>query len=355
MPAFSEQYAVTATHSAWLLTLPFLALAAGPILVGAVLQRANARVLLSASMGILGISLLGFSVADSFATILAFRVIQSLVLAVIFTACITYASRVADPTQRQRRVALYVSTSILGGFTGRLLSGFLADEYGLQVPFAFFGVLALVSAVCVSTMVKDIALQGQRLRLRDSLSVLKGKNIRTGLIIVFTTFFTFSGALTTIPFRLVDLDPNVNSSDIALVYSGYAIGIFIPVSIAWLVNRGMSEIGMLRIGATILLVGLCGMLIPNTTVLLFVFLLLAAGMFSIHATAAGLLNRLQPEHASIINGAYISNYYSAAAIASVVPLWIIQFVGWNTYVGITIVMVLSAFWHISALDKNKEH
>ncbi|MDB4222957.1 MFS transporter [Granulosicoccus sp.] len=351
LPAFSTAYGVPATTSAWLLTAPFLALACGPILVGAILQRVSARKLLSVSMAILGIALLGFANAESFVHLMVFRVIQSILLAIIFTTCITYASNAGDSSQRPKRVALYVSTTIFGGFSGRLISGFVADEFGLEAPFILFGILALISAGCIWTQVKDTRLPGEVLSLRSILGLFKKKDIRVGLIIVFTTFFAFSSALTAMPFRLVELNPGIQSSNIALVYSGYAIGIFIPIIIAWLVARGRKEVDILKIGTGIFLMGFCGLLIPDTAVLMFVFVLLAAGMFTIHATAAGLLNKLQSEHASVINGAYISNYYSAAAIGSVVPLWLIESVGWNAYVGATAMMIAGVFWLIRVLGR----
>ncbi len=350
LPAFTSTYNLTPTRSAWLLTIPFLTLAIGPIVVGSLLQFTNARLLLCVSMLLLGLALLGFALSDAFNSLLVFRLLQSLLLPIIFTAGVTYASQAGDSSLRQRRVAMYLSTSIVGGFSGRLISGFVADSFGLAAPFMLFGVLAILSALSIGLKVRDVPLQAERIGLASIREVLQGKPVRFGLLLVFTTFFTYSGVLTALPFRLVELQPGISSAAISVVYLGYAIGIFIPLLLDRLIGNGFSEGNALMIGITLLCIGLIGLSLPSTSAIMVFFLVLSSGMFAIHATAAGWLNKLRAEHAGVINGAYISNYYSAAAIASVLPLWLVQLLGWQAYIASQVLLAASAFWYCHKLS-----
>jgi len=233
-----------------------------------------------------------------------------------------------------------------------LISGFVADAFGLSAPFALLGVLAILSALSIALYVRDVPLQATRLGLGAIKQVLYGRPIRLGLLLVFTTFFTFSGLLTALPFRLVELDPGISPASISVVYLGYVIGIFIPLLLDRLITAGITERRALSIGITLLCIGLGGVSLPNTGLIMGFFFVLSTGMFTIHATAAGWLNKLRPAHAGVVNGAYISNYYAAAAIASVIPLWLIALFGWRVYIISQLLLAFTAYWQCRKLAES---
>lgn len=349
LPVIADHFEISAALSAWLLTLPFLCLAVGPVVLGSYLQKARVRVVLVIAMLLLGLSLLGFSLTDSFGLLLVFRIVQSLMLPVIFTASMTYASRVEDAELRRRRVALYISVTILGGFIGRIISGFVGEAYGWQAPFKLFAIFSLISAAGVWIFVKDVPIKGAALRLKEIWSVLQSSSIRSGLAVVFTVFFTFAGTLNAMPFRLVSLQPDIPASIISMVYIGYAVGIFIPLLLGGLINKAGGEVRLIWYAYVLLLIGLAGLAIPNTAMMFVVCFVVSSGHFTIHAAVSGYLNNLHADNASLVNGAYISNYYTAAAIGSILPLWITDQLGWTVYVVLQFVFGLTAIWHIRKL------
>lgn len=346
---FAETFAVSATVSAWLLTIPFVCLAIGPILVGTFLQRASAQRVMAVACLILGGALFGFVLTTDFRILLFFRIIQSLMLPVIFTAAVTYCSRAGESANRQTRIAVYITATIIGGFFGRLIGGFLGDAFGWQAPFLLFAFLSLSCAVAIWMLVDHLALDEKPLKTKAVFNLVRQSDMRYGLAFVFTTFFTFAGTLNVIPFRLVELEPDITSTKISLVYIGYSVGIFIPILMRWLIDRVGGEIPTLKIGLGLLVMGLIGLFIPSVNLMLIVFLVLSTGMFTIHATTSGLLNKLQAKNASLVNGAYISNYYSAAALGSVFPVWVVYQFGWSVYVVMQLSIALSALWCLSKL------
>jgi len=354
LPTFASTFDVTPTTTAWLLTLPFVCLAIGPVLIGSMLQHASAERVLSVALLLLALSLLGFSLAEKFHTLLAFRAAQAVMFPIIFTAAVTYCSRAGAAQSRRKRVAMYVSATILGGFGGRLFSGFVGEALGWHAPFILLSGLCFTSALLVWFLVTDIPLNSEPLRAKAVMQFVRRTDIRAGLAFVFTTFFTFSGALNVIPFRLVELQPDIPSSSISLVYLGYSVGIFIPLLIGGVVKRAGGEVPTLMIALCVLLAGLSGLFIPSVKLLTFVFLVISMGMFSIHATSTGLLNDLSPDNASVVNGAYISNYYAAAAIGSLIPVWLLNQFGWNTYVVLQLLLALTAVRYLPALRNAKQ-
>ena len=111
------------------------------------------------------------------------------------------------------------------------------------------------------------------------------------------------------------------------------------------------EVPTLKLGFAFLFAGLAGLFIPSINLLLVVFLILSMGMFTIHATASGLLNKLHANNVSLVNGAYISNYYSAAAAGSVFPVWVMYQFGWSVFVVVQLCLALIALGCLPNLKK----
>jgi len=351
LPTFAQHFDVSATASAWLLTLPFICLAIGPIVVGTFLQTASAQRVMTAGCLILSVALVGFVVSTEFEWLLFFRAMQSLMLPIIFTAAVTHCSRAGSPDNRQARIAFYITATIVGGFSGRIIGGFLGDAYGWQAPFIVFAVLSFSCGVAIWFWVEHIALDEKPLNVYAVFALIRRADMRSGLTFVFATFFTFAGTLNAIPFRLVELDPGISSTRISLVYIGYSVGILIPIAMQWMVRRMGGELPTLLLGYAFLLLGLIGLFIPSVNFMLVVFLVLSFGMFTIHATTAGLLNKLHADNASLVNGAYISNYYSAAAIGSVFPVWVVYQFGWTVFVAMQLCVAAVALWCWSNLKR----
>jgi len=351
LPTFAQSFAVSSTASAWLLTLPFICLAVGPIVVGTFLQRASAQRVLAVACLALSIALIGFVFSSDFKSLLFFRALQSLMLPVIFTAAVTYCSRAGDSENRQARIAVYITATIVGGFTGRLIGGVMGDAYSWHAPFILFALLSCGCAMAIWFLVDHIALDEKPLKAKAVVQLVSRPDIYSGLGFVFITFFTFAGTLNVIPFRLVELEPDISSTRISLVYVGYSVGIFIPILMRWVITRIGGELPTLKLGYGFLMIGLFGLFIPSVNLMLIVFLVLSMGMFTIHATASGLLNKLYANNASLVNGAYISNYYSAAAVGSVFPVWVVYQFGWSVLVIVQLFIALSALWCLSNLKR----
>lgn len=352
LPLLAEEFQIGATHSAWLLTLPFFCLAVSPIVIGGLLQTASARKVLSGAMIVMALSLVGFALSETYSLLIVFRGLQSLMFPVIFTACMTYASRAGDSLSRQKRVAVYISSTILGGFSGRIFGGFAAENFGWSIPFLALAVVSGIAAIVIHLKVKDVPIEGQPLDARATLALLKTPNVIYVLVIVFATFFTFVGALNVLPFRLLELAPDMGTSVIALAYSGYAIGVFIPLFLQQMIDRFGGEVATLTLGLAVLLAGLVGLALPEAYSLFGVCLFISSGMFVIHATASGFLNQLYAANASLINGAYISNYYTAGALGSIVPVWVVSRFGWSSFVLLQLIVAISALWFLFKLKKS---
>jgi len=351
MPMLSDAFAVNATTIAWIMGVSFIGLSVAPLLVGLLLQSRSIQTALWIAVGVLGLSQFAFASANNFTWLIVIRSIQSLMFPLIFTAAMTYCSRAGNTASRLRRVSIYVSATIVGGFLGRMAGGFLGTAYGWPAPFIVLGGLLLLASAMIFILVSDNRLQARTGADVSLIDIIKRPEIRAGLILIFTSFFTFAATLNALPFRIVALDENAPASSISLVYTGYVIGVFIALSIPHIVRISGSEIRAILLGISILITGLVGLMVPTLQLLIAVGFLFSGGMFIVHTTLSGYLNALAGDDVSMVNGVYISTYYAAAAIGSIFPLWFYHQYGWTAFVIMLVSIAVISLWPLRTLSR----
>ena len=351
LPAFAAEFGASPATAALLLSVCLAALAIAPLGFGVVLQRFGARALLSASAGLLGALQLAFAAADGFAWLLGARAAQALLYPAVFTAAVTYCSRAGEADAVARRVATYIATTILGGLSGRLIGGFVSDALGWRATFALLGALLLGCAALLLVAARDQPLPAAPGGARGALALLAAPAFAAGLALIAIVFLTFSGLLTALPFRLVEIDPGVDASTISLVYLGYLVGVGVSLNVARVHAALGGPVRAMGAALALLGAGLGASAAPSVAVLVAAGFLTSAGMFTVHATLSGYLNGLRPDQAGLVNGLYISVYYAAGALGSFAPLWLYQAVGWGGFLGAMLATCLAGSLPLALLAR----
>lgn len=354
LPFFANEFGVTPTRVALLITVTLIGLAIAPLGIGVWLQRYSAQRLLVIATALLGILQLVFAAAPSFSILLAARIAQSLLYPAIFTAAVTYCSKQGEREALASRISLYVATTILGGLAGRLIGGYVSALTHWTTTFHLLGILLLLCSASLFFAARDIKLPTTNTDTRGHAisAILTNRTFVAGYLIIFLVFFAFVALLNALPFRMVAIDPNVEASRISLLYLGYLVGIVIAVFIKPLTNMLGGEIRTLTLSITIFLTGIALYGVQNIAFMIGVGFLTSAGMFTVHTTLSSYLNSLKPESASIINGLYISIYYSAGALGSLLPVALYHSFGWTVFLCTLLLSSSLSLWPLFVLRRS---
>lgn len=142
----NQDLGIGATGFGFLVSVLGIGMVAGGIIVGNYASRVRTSMVVSGSVGILGVGLLGFALAPDFTLVL--------VMAFVIGACMV-ASRAAIaallqamvPDEKRGRVESAVNTMISAATTLSMgMAGFLGDLLGLRSVFALAGIITLSSA-----------------------------------------------------------------------------------------------------------------------------------------------------------------------------------------------------------------
>jgi YNFM family putative membrane transporter len=92
-------------------------------------------------------------------------------------------------------------------------------------------------------------------------------------------------------------------------------------------------------------------IIPNLLLIFIVMFGFCLGMFLVHSVSSGYLNKLATTQKSLINGAYISIYYSGGVLGSYLPGIIYKNFGWEFFIACLLIMLFISIYSSFKLSK----
>ncbi len=319
LPLLARAYGVSDPTASLAVTATMLPLGLAPLAYGFFLDAAPAKPLIAASLALLALATVGLCLCPDFQWFVAVRVVQGLLVPALLTALMTYLAASATPANLRRIMATYIAVTVLGGFFGRFFSGLTAQYLGWRVPLAALGAaLAACSLVC-AFLPPDGRSAFAPIRLRNAPRVLRHPGFLNTYLVVALLFFVFSGMLNLLPFRLAALEGGYSPLRAGVMYCGYLMGILACLHSHRLVRRlgGPAQTMAMGAGGVVVAAGFYALASPWA--LFGSVFVLCAGMFTAHSVAPGVLNSGEPEHKGLVNGLYISFYYSGGALGTCLP------------------------------------
>ncbi len=340
LPLLAEQWHRPIGDTALLTTATMIPLALGPLMYGYVLEHVSTKHMLTASFSVLTLAQFALGLGPDYPVFLLLRAIQGLMLPAIFTALMTYSSAAGGQEKTRRNITIYIAATILGGYCGRVLTGLLTDLINWQAAFLFWAFAALVATWLTTRLASDPRLRLGKVHLAEIRELARRPIYAEGLASAFLLFFVFAAVLNFLPFHMRDNDPGISQSAIALVYTGYLVGVAIALGSLRLIHLFGGERRTLVAGSLVYLLGTAAFALPGNQLAYVTMLVFAAGMFTLHSVLSAFLNHLETERKGLINGLYVSAYYTGGAMGSYFPGFIYQYVGWPAFVAFMLLLLV---------------
>ena len=158
LPAYARSFDVgVAAASVIVSAFAFFRLVFAPA-GGALVERLGERPVYLAGLVIVALSSLATAFAQTYWQLLIFRGVGGVGSTMFTISAMALLVRLAPPSARGRVASAYGSAFLIGGMTGPLLGGFVA-QWGLRAPFVVYAVALLLAAGVVA-----VGLGGARLR-----------------------------------------------------------------------------------------------------------------------------------------------------------------------------------------------
>jgi len=241
LPLLSREFDASAAEVSTIITVSTLAVALTAPFTGTVADVLGRKRVIVAAMFALAVPTVMVGLATSLSALIFWRAVQGLVLPPIFAVTVAY---IGDEWPRQEATTaagIYSSGSSLGGFSGRLVTGFLADLVGWRWGFFALAGIALAGAGAVAFLLpperKFVRSEGLLASGRQMLAHFRNGQLVATYAVGFGVLFNFICTFTYISFHLAAPPYNLSASWLGALFVVYLAGSVLTPWTGWAVGR----------------------------------------------------------------------------------------------------------------------
>jgi YNFM family putative membrane transporter len=143
LPLVSRDFGVTASAASWTVSGATGGLALFVIPMSALSERFGRRTVMTASLAVAVTVGLLVPFAPSLGALIALRAVQGAALAGLPASATAYLAEEVGPKALITAIGLFVAGNSVGGMSGRVITGWVAQEWGWRVSVGTIGVIAV--------------------------------------------------------------------------------------------------------------------------------------------------------------------------------------------------------------------
>ncbi|HZL39943.1 MAG TPA: MFS transporter [Pseudolabrys sp.] len=241
LPLLSHEFGASAAEVSSIITVSTLAVAVTAPFTGTVADVLGRKRVIVAAMFLLVIPTLMVGMATSLSELIFWRAVQGLMLPPIFAVTIAYIGDEWPTHEATTAAGIYSSGSSLGGFSGRLVTGLLADLIGWRAGFDALALIAFSGAIAVAFLLpperKFVRSEGLLASGRQMLAHFKNRQLLATYAVGFGVLFNFICTFTYISFYLAAAPYNLSASWLGAIFVVYLTGSVLTPLAGWAVGR----------------------------------------------------------------------------------------------------------------------
>ncbi|MEU1165169.1 MFS transporter [Streptomyces sp. NPDC005921] len=344
LPLVSDGFGVSASDASWTVAAATGGLALFVIPMSALSERFGRRTVMTASLAVAVTVSLLVPFAPSLGVLVVLRGVQGAALAGLPASATAYLAEEVRPRALVTAIGLFVAGNSVGGMSGRVVTGWVAQEWGWRVAVGTVGLIAVGCAVAFRLLLpapkhfKAGSLHPRRLlaTVRDHLA----DPLLRRLYAIGALFMTvFGGVYTVIGYRLTEEPFSLPQGVIGSIFLVYLVGTVSASTAGRLVGR-LGRRGALYLGGGTTAAGLLLSLADSLPLVLLGLVLITAGFFAGHAVASSAVSRTATHGRAQASALYQSAYYIGSSAGSTVGALAFHASGWSGTVGVGLLAIL---------------
>ncbi|MFE5796785.1 MFS transporter [Streptomyces sp. NPDC056503] len=344
LPAISAEFGATASAASWTVSAATGALALCVLPLSALSERFGRRTMMTASLAVaVGVSLL-VPFAPSLEVLVALRALQGAALAGLPASAMAYLAEEVRPRALIGTIGLFVAGNSIGGMSGRIVTGWVAQLWGWRAGLAAVGLTSLLCAIAFRALLpKARHFTPGTLDPRALAATVKGHLADPLLLRLYgigALFMTVFGAVyTVIGYRLAEAPFSLPQGVVGSIFLVYLVGTVSSAAAGKLVGR-LGRRGALYLAVSTTTAGLLLSLSDSLAAVLAGLVLITAGFFAGHAVASSSVSRTAKTGRAQASALYQSAYYLGSSAGGTLGAIAFHTGGWAGTVGIGLVAVL---------------
>ena len=330
LPLLSREFGVPAPTAALTLSVVVLMIALVSSAWGPLADAFGRKPVMVFSCALLAVPTLLCAGASTLPLLVLLRGAQGLLVPGVTAVAVAYLGDQFDGPRLGPAVGGWVAASVLGGLSGRVVSGWIASHFNWRTPFLVFGVVTLAAALGMALFLPQSARRSRvpvGLAYREMLAHLRDRRLAGGFLIGGSVFFGFIGIFTYLPYYLSAAPFHLSTGSISAIYLVYGAGVLTSIVVGNLSGR-FGRRALMATGFLIAAGAAALSLVPVLPVVILSLVVLCVGMFFVQGTAPAFVNATAREAKGGAGALYTTFYYVGATFGSVLPGYAWQAFGW---------------------------
>jgi predicted MFS family arabinose efflux permease len=298
---------------------------------------------MAASVSLLTLPVLLAATSQSLQVLIGWRFAQGLMMPGIIAVTLAYISEEWSEGGAAAVMAAYVAGNVLGGVTGRFLSGLVADHLGWRMSFLVLGCMNAVGATAVWRWLPDARRHRHGARFGAAMRAMAGQLRRPVMlatfVVGFTSLFSLVATFTYITFYLSAEPFRLGTTALGSLFLIYLVGVIVtPVCGKWIEHFGHRT--SLIVAALAAAAGVALTLWPSMIAVLIGLALCSSGVFVCQSAAASYLGHVAGNARSSAAGLYTTFYYIGGTAGAALPAFAWHLGEWPACVTLIVSVLL---------------
>jgi len=271
------------------------------------------------------------SLVESLPMLILWRFIQCIFTPGIFAVTIAYINDEWAPGGTSKALGNYVSGTVLGGFSSRMLSGLVAAHWPWRWVFVVLGVIGFAGACVLAAWLpreRSIPRVAEEITWWQAARAhLRNPQLLATFTVGFCVLFSLVSTFTYVTFYLAEPPFGLQPAALGLVFVVYLVG----AAVTPLSSRAIDRYGnRLTLAAAIGtgVVGILCTLVANLWMVALGLAICCSGVFLAQASAISFIGIAAKDHRALAAGMYASFYHTGGSVGAAIPGYVWALGGW---------------------------
>ena len=344
LPDIAKTYTISPAASSLSLSSTTIALAISLLIAGSLSEVFGRKRIMTLSLILSSIFAILTAFAPSYHLLLFGRILQGISLAGLPAVAMAYLSEEIDPRSLGMAMGLYISGNSIGGMTGRIIGGILADYFNWHIALIGTGVLSLCfSFIFWLILPQSTHFKPQKLNIKKLSHSLLSQFKRPGLIYLFIIGFLLMGSFISlynyIGFQLIKPPYSLSQTLVGFIFIVYIVGTFSSTWMGILADQ-YGKRRILQLSLFILLLGVCVTLGTDIWLKILGIAIFTYGFFAGHSIASGWVGKAAHHDKAQASSLYLFSYYAGSSVGGTVSGLFYSHFCWFGVVAMVILLVV---------------
>jgi MFS family permease len=344
LPLLARTFHASTFEAGLTITAPTVAVAIFAPFIGRIADRLGLRRVIILSVWTLTIATALAATSHNLHQLIFWRFVQGVATPGIFASTVAYVHEVWPPSHAGRATAAYMTGTILGGFTGRAVSGVVAADINWQAAFV---VLAILTGVVAAALTLWLPREPARAAGRDRAAgresfghLVRNRRLMATCGVGFSVLFTQVAMFTYVTFHLAAPPYSLSTVALGWLFVVYLVGAVVTPFAGHWIDRYGHRAGI----ASAMAIGGAGALltlVPWLPAIVLGLALCATGVFTAQATTSSYIGAVTTRDRALAVGMYSTFYYAGGSTGGALPSVFWTAGGWVACVGLVVVVQLA--------------